>query len=59
MSRLDHLQEAEVAVAQVTAILPEARIFPDMMKLETAPYVCIHAESLVLLLLVAGARAAA
>lgn len=52
--RMDHLQAAEVAVAQATAILPEARIFPDMMKLSEGSYVCISAESLVLLLLMAG-----
>jgi hypothetical protein len=55
MDSLIHLQEAEVAVMQVRGILPEARVFPDMAKLATGAYVCIHSESLVMLILMAGA----
>lgn len=51
--RMHHLQAAEVAVAWTTALLPEAQIFPDMMKMTDAPYVCIHASSLIALVAMA------
>lgn len=56
---MEHLRIAEAAVSRARALLPEARVFPDMMKMSDAPYVCIHAESLALLLVLVSPLQAA